>query len=146
MLGLKIVKRLCLGNFCRETVRSLKKRKFYNPTPASPPSPAMGGELVTTKMLDHNTVLAPPRLRTPEVSLALSTPHPSKGRGPGKGDGVKEYCHQTICSQRGNKKFPTWEYKETPPNILTLNKTKEKMCFSLFCARLIVSLHRNQKI
>ena len=92
-LGLKIVKRLCLGDFCRETVRSLIKINLITPPQLRHPSPAMGGELVTTKMLDHNTVLAPPRLRTPEVSLALSTPHPSKGRGPGKGDGVKEYCH-----------------------------------------------------
>ena len=82
---------------------------FAHPSPEMDPSPEMGGELVTTKMLDHNTVLAPPRLRTPEVSLALSTPHPSKGRGPGKGGGVKENCHKTIYSQRGNKMFPTWE-------------------------------------
>ena len=63
----------------------------------------MGGELITTVGLFGS----PPLWNTP---VALSAPHPSKGRGPGKGGGVKENCHKTIYSQRGNKMFPTWEY------------------------------------
>ena len=90
MLGLKIVKRLCVGDLCRETVRSWGNRKFYYSTPAA---------------------LTPP-LRW-EGSAA---PHPSKGRGTGKGDGVKITGIKLFipnvgikCSQRGNKMFPTWE-------------------------------------
>ena len=83
MLGLKIVKRLCVGDLCRETVRSWGNRKFYYPTPAA---------------------LTPP-LRW-EGSAA---PHPSKGRGTGKGGRGKDNRHKTIYSQRGNKMFPTWE-------------------------------------
>ena len=69
ILGLKIVKRLCTGDFPVKLLGLWKNRKIYLPTPASltPPLRWEGSSGV--------------RPRTPpEVSIALSAPLPSLGR------------------------------------------------------------------
>ena len=73
------MKHLCVGDFCRETVRSWGNRKLYHPTPAAlcslphpscaHPSPAMGGELDTTCC----PFGSPPQTAG---TLASSAPHP----------------------------------------------------------------------
>ena len=64
-----------------------------DPTPrCAHPSPTMGGELVTTKMLDHNTVLAPPRHRAsapPKYRWLFRLPTPLRGGVLARGAGCK---------------------------------------------------------
>ena len=112
MLGVKNRETSLCRGFLPWNCWSWENRKFYHPTPAAlcslphpscaHPSPTMGGELDTTCC----PFGSPPQTAG---TLASSAPHPSKGRGPGKGGGVKENCHETIYSQHGNKMFPTWE-------------------------------------
>ena len=66
MLGLKIVKHLYIGHFAVKLLGLWKNRKIYLPTPASLTPPPK------RPRSDHRATVPPP-----EVSVALSAPHPS---------------------------------------------------------------------